>query len=193
MHASDLLIVSAMLRRFAFNDLHLARRHGTFPSAFAYGPNSLGRCSSRDAPIDIHPEVQDALHNKRPVVALESTIITHGMPSPTNFETALSVENIVRSTGSVPATIAIVDGRVKIGLQPSELERLADVKTSSPVKVSRRDIGPCLALRKNGGTTCSATLIFASLAGIKVCVLPFVLFGVLTESAFSRFLAQEGL
>jgi pseudouridine-5'-phosphate glycosidase/pseudouridine kinase len=117
--------------------------------------------------IEIHPEVQDALHAKRPVVALESAIITHGMPYPVNLNTARSVENIVRSTGSIPATIGLINGRVKIGLEPSELERLAESR-HSPVKLSRRDIGPATALSRDGGTTCSATLIFAAAAGIKV-------------------------
>jgi pseudouridylate synthase / pseudouridine kinase len=122
----------------------------------------------RNAPIDVHPEVEYALATKQPVVALESTIITHGMPQPTNLTTAQSVEMIVRSTGAVPATIAVLSGRIKIGLEPSQLEHLADTKSNpSVVKVSRRDIAPTITQRKNGGTTCSATLIFAALAGIK--------------------------
>jgi pseudouridine-5'-phosphate glycosidase/pseudouridine kinase len=126
----------------------------------------------QNAPIDIHPEVEEAIQSKRPVVALETTIVTHGMPFATNLETARSLERIVRGTGSVPATIGVIAGRVKIGLEPSELERLADTSTSrnpSVVKISRRDIGPTLAMKRDGGTTCSATLIFAALAGIKVC------------------------
>ena len=123
---------------------------------------------SRNAPIDVHPEVEYALATKQPVVALESTIITHGMPQPTNLTTAQSVETVVRLTGAVPATIAVLGGRIKIGLEPSQLEHLADTKSNpSVVKVSRRDIAPAIAQRKDGGTTCSATLIFAALAGIK--------------------------
>lgn len=123
----------------------------------------------RGAPIDIHPEVEDALATNKPVVALESTIITHGMPQPTNLQTARSVESIVRSTGSIPATIGIVGGRVKIGLTLSELEYLADIRShTSIVKISRRDIAPAIAHKSDGGTTCSATLIFAALSGIKV-------------------------
>jgi len=119
--------------------------------------------------VDIHPEVRDALATHKPVVALETTIVTHGMPQPVNLKTARSVESIVRNTGAVPATIGIIGGRVKIGLEPQELEYLADVRQNpSVVKVSRRDIGPVIALKKDGGTTCSATLIFAALAGIKV-------------------------
>lgn len=138
-------------------------------SRVATNKSPLHRSVNRHAPIDVHPEVQEALENHRPIVALESTIITHGMPLPTNLETAKSVERIVRSTGAIPATIAILDGRIKIGLRQFELEKLADTKSSHPVKVSRRDIGPCISLKRNGGTTCSATLIFAGLAGINVC------------------------
>ncbi|KAF8140305.1 indigoidine synthase A-like protein [Boletus edulis] len=123
--------------------------------------------TSHGVPIDVHPEVEDALANGHPVVALESTIITHGMPYPTSLEMAQSVENIVRSTGSIPATIGLVEGRVKIGLQPTELARLAS-RSTDPVKLSRRDIAPAIASRKDGGTTCSSTLIFAALAGIKI-------------------------
>ena len=103
------------------------------------------------APVDVHPEVQDALASQKPVVALETTIVTHGMPQPVNLQTARSVESIVRSTGAVPATMGIVQGRVKIGLEPQELEYLADVKSNpSVVKVSRRDIGPAIAMARDG-------------------------------------------
>lgn len=88
---------------------------------------------------------------------------------PTNLHTAQSVERIVRSTGSIPATIGMLRGRIKIGLNPSELEYLADTKSNpSVVKLSRRDIAPAIAQKRDGGTTCSGTLIFAALAGIKV-------------------------
>src|ERR1700733_9427146 len=91
------------------------------------------------------------------------------MPYPKNIETAQSVERVVRSTGAVPATIGLIGGRVKIGLELPELERLADTKSNpSVVKLSRRDIAPAIAMKRDGGTTCSATLIFAALAGIKV-------------------------
>lgn len=132
--------------------------------------SALKAAQLRGAPVDVHPEVQDALHSGKPVVALESTIITHGMPFPTNLSTARSVETIVRSTGAIPATIGLIGGRVKIGLQPVELERLADVQNNpGAVKLSRRDIGPAIATGRDGGTTCSSTLIFAAMAGIKVC------------------------
>ena len=124
----------------------------------------------QNVPIDIQSEVEEAIQAKKPVVALETTIVTHGMPFPTNLETAQSLERIVRGTGSVPATIGVIAGRVKIGLEPPELERLADTSRNPSVgKISRRDIGPVLAMKRDGGTTCSATLIFAALAGIKVC------------------------
>lgn len=134
-----------------------------------FSSTSLQSAQLRGAPVDVHPEVQDALRTGKPVVALESTIVTHGMPFPINLSTARSVEAIVRSTGAVPATIGLIDGRVKIGLEPAQLERLADVQNNpGVVKISRRDIGPAIATGKDGGTTCSSTLIFAALAGIKV-------------------------
>ncbi|KAH9898318.1 indigoidine synthase A-like protein [Cubamyces lactineus] len=131
--------------------------------------SSLAAALKEHAPIDVHPEVQEALAHGQPVVALETTIVTHGMPYPANLETARSVERNVRKAGAIPATIGLIEGRVKIGLEPHELERLADVrKNTSVVKLSRRDIGPAIALKRDGGTTCSATLIFSALAGIKV-------------------------
>jgi pseudouridine-5'-phosphate glycosidase/pseudouridine kinase len=112
------------------------------------------------------------------VVALESAIITHGMPQPVNLNTASSVERIVRSTGAVPATIGVLGGRIKIGLEPLELEYLADTKSNpSIVKLSRRDIGPAITQKRDGGTTCSSTLIFAALAGIKASLFLFYFFG----------------
>ena len=130
---------------------------------------SLAQALARHAPVDVHPEVQEALAHHAPVVALETTIVSHGMPHPTNLETALSVESIVREQGAVPATIGIIGGRVKIGLERRDLEHLADTENDPPtVKISRRDIAPAIALKRDGGTTCSATLIFAAMAGIKV-------------------------
>nr|GAT44149.1 indigoidine synthase A-like protein [Mycena chlorophos] len=117
----------------------------------------------------IHPEVQEALATGKPVVALETALTTHGLPPPINLQTTLALENTVRSTGCVPATIGIVAGRVKIGLERPEIERLADVdRAPRSVKISRRDISSALALKVDGGTTIAATLIFAALAGIKV-------------------------
>ena len=116
--------------------------------------SSLSAALKEHAPIDVHPEVQDALAHGHPVVALETTIVTHGMPYPTNRETALSVENNVRNAGAIPATIGLVDGRVKIGLESHELERLADVsKNPSVVKLSRRDLGAAIALKRDGVST----------------------------------------
>src|SRR5215510_14021239 len=93
--------------------------------------------------LDVSQEVAEALAAGRPVVALESTIITHGMPHPQNLETALAVEDEVRGCGAVPATIALVDGRARIGLSGAELERLAG--TPGVAKASRRDLGPLIA------------------------------------------------
>lgn len=130
---------------------------------------ALTRALKRDAPLDIHPEVQHALTNRKPIVALETALVTHGVPPPTNYELARKLETIVRAQGAAPATIGIVDGRIRVGLNDSELQRLSDTSGNSKlVKVSRRDIGPILALRGDGGTTICSTLIFAHLAGIKV-------------------------
>ena len=117
--------------------------------------------------IDIKKEVRDALDNNIPVVALESTIISHGMPYPANLEVAKKCEDMVRDNGCIPATIAIIKGRIKIGLEKDDLEYLA--KTGRSVtKVSRRDIAYVVALLKDGATTVSATMYLASLAGIKI-------------------------
>lgn len=111
-------------------------------------------------------EVQEAMDNNRPVVALESTIISHGMPYPQNVETARLVEDIIRQNGAVPATIAIMDGKIKIGLSEDELELLGN--SPDVAKVSRRDIGQLIATKKIGATTVAATMICAELAGIRV-------------------------
>ena len=118
--------------------------------------------------VRVLPEVRDALAAGRPVVALESTIVAHGMPYPANLETALAVEAIVREEGAVPATVAVVDGAVQVGCDASMLERLA----SEPgvAKVSRRDMPVVLAQGSLGATTVSGTLIGAGLAGIRVFV-----------------------
>jgi pseudouridine-5'-phosphate glycosidase len=116
--------------------------------------------------IDIKPEVLEALNNGEAVVALESTIISHGMPYPENIETALNVEKIIRSEGATPATIAILNGRIKVGLNEEELEYLA--KSKNVVKTSRRDLPFVISQKLDGGTTVAATMIIASLVGIKV-------------------------
>ncbi len=110
-------------------------------------------------------EVKDGLACKRPVVALESTIISHGMPYPQNIETARMLENTVRENGGVPATIAILDGRIRIGITEKELEILGTSKNIK--KASRRDLPSIIALKQNAATTVAATMICANLAGIK--------------------------
>ena len=110
-------------------------------------------------------EVREALAQNKPVVALESTIISHGMPYPQNIETAKMLENTVRENGGVPATIAILDGKIKIGINDLDLERLATGKDIK--KASRRDLPSVLALTQNAATTVAATMICANLAGIK--------------------------
>ena len=116
--------------------------------------------------IDIAPEVAAALASGKPVVALESTIISHGMPYPQNLETAQAVEQDVRDNGAIPATIAVIGGRCKIGLSPEELENFA--KGTDILKLSRRDIPYCIAKKRDGATTVSATMILAEKAGIRV-------------------------
>ena len=115
--------------------------------------------------LSILPEIATALSEGRAVVALESTIISHGLPYPHNLETARAIEQTVRDHGAVPATIAIINGIVKIGLSPSDLETLADAKTDV-IKVSRRDIAAVIAGKKHGATTVASTMIFAEMAGI---------------------------
>ena len=117
--------------------------------------------------LDIAPEVQEALAAGKPVVALESTIISHGMPYPQNVETALKVESIIRENGAVPATIAVLGGRLKAGLSPEEIDYLG--KTGTAVaKASRRDLPVLVAQGKDGATTVTTTMIIAHMAGISV-------------------------
>ena len=117
-------------------------------------------------PLRFSGEVSAALAAGRPVVALESTIITHGMPWPQNVETARRVEAELRSHGAVPATIAVMDGTIRIGLEPAELEALGQAK--GVAKLSRADLAACLATGGTGATTVAATMICARLAGISV-------------------------
>ena len=117
--------------------------------------------------LDIHPEVAAALAAGRPVVALESTIISHGMPYPQNVATALQVEAEVRAHGAVPATIAIIDGRLKAGLSHDEIELLGQ-RGREVVKVSRRDLPFIVATRQTGATTVASTMIIAAMAGMRV-------------------------
>ena len=119
-----------------------------------------------DEYIDFHPDVKNALKNNLPIVALESTIISHGMPYPKNIETALMVEKTVRSNKAIPATIAIIKGRLKIGLTKEEIEFLA---TNDEIKkISRRDLAVAVSQKLSGSTTVASTMIIANLAKIAV-------------------------
>ena len=117
--------------------------------------------------LDIAPEVQEALAAGKPVVALESTIISHGMPYPQNVETALQVEQIIRDNGAVPATIAIIGGRLKAGLTAEEIEYFGK-KGQAIHKASRRDLAVLCARGEDGATTVTTTMIIAHMAGIKI-------------------------
>jgi pseudouridine-5'-phosphate glycosidase len=117
--------------------------------------------------LDLSREAADALAGKRPIVALESTIITHGMPYPANLETAATLENAVRAQGATPATIAVVDGRFKVGLDRAELEALSRL-SGGVVKASRRDLSAVAARHGAAGTTVAATMYIAELAGIEI-------------------------
>ncbi|NBI06726.1 pseudouridine-5'-phosphate glycosidase [Senegalia massiliensis] len=116
--------------------------------------------------IEIKDEVKKALDENKPVVSLESTIISHGMPYPQNVETARKVEKLVRENGSIPATIAILDGKIKVGLNDDELEYLG--KAKDVVKTSRRDLPFILSKKLNGATTVASTMIISEMVGIKV-------------------------
>ena len=117
--------------------------------------------------LDIAPEVSEALASGKPAVALESTIISHGMPYPQNVETALQVESIIRENGAVPATIAIIGGRLKAGLSRDEIEHLGRAGYSVP-KASRRDLPILAAKGSDGATTVTTTMMIAHMAGIKI-------------------------
>lgn len=137
---------------------------------FAQGCSSMAlACEYTNNPelLQISAEVQDALKNKKPVVALESTIISHGMPFPQNAQTAIEVEETIRKQGAVPATIAIIGGVMKVGLSKEEIELLGR-EGHNVTKVSRRDLPFVVAAGKNGATTVASTMIIAALAGIKV-------------------------
>jgi len=117
--------------------------------------------------LDINPEVAAAIAAGKPVVALESTIISHGMPYPQNVETALKVEQIIRDNGAIPATIAILKGRLKVGMTHEEIEYLGKAGLDV-IKTSRRDIPFIVAMQVDGATTVASTMILAQMAGIKV-------------------------
>ena len=117
--------------------------------------------------LDIAPEVAEALREGKPVVALESTIISHGMPYPQNVETALAVEQVVREHGAVPATIAMIGGRLKAGLTAEEIEYLGKAG-QKVIKASRRDLAVLVAKAADGATTVATTMMIAAMAGISV-------------------------
>ena len=117
--------------------------------------------------LDVKPEVAEAIAQGKPVVALESTIISHGMPYPQNVETALQVEKIIRENGAVPATIAIIGGRLKAGLTPEEIEYFGK-KGQAIAKASRRDLAVLCARGQDGATTVTTTMIIAHMAGISM-------------------------
>lgn len=118
--------------------------------------------------MNIKEEVKKAIENRKPVVALESTIISHGMPYPQNVKTALEVEKIIKDRGAIPATIAILNGKIKVGLNKEEIEYLGKAKDVK--KVSRRDLPFIISKKLNGATTVASTMIIAKLADIKVFV-----------------------
>ncbi len=116
--------------------------------------------------LSVLPEIQSALDAGKPVVALESTILSHGMPYPQNLEFGRKVEQLIREEGAVPATIAILDGKLKVGLNEEELERMC--RAEGVGKVSRRDVPVYLAAKKPGATTVATTMLIAEMAGIRV-------------------------
>ncbi|KAJ5076887.1 hypothetical protein M0811_00206 [Anaeramoeba ignava] len=121
--------------------------------------------------FEIKEEVQNSLKNKKPVVALETTIVTHGMPYPKNVEIAQEVEQIVRENGATPATIGVINGKIHVGMTKNDLEFLAQQRIQGNVtKVSRRDLSFVVSQKKNGGTTVSGTMMISHMAGIPVFV-----------------------
>ncbi len=116
--------------------------------------------------IEIHPDVQQGLRTHQPIVALETTVLTHGLPRPSNFELAMRVQQEIRKTGAVPATIALLNGRYHIGLSDSQIEHLA--LESAAIKINRRELGIQRALYQTGGTTVAATMFLAHAVGIQV-------------------------
>ena len=116
--------------------------------------------------IEYSSDVEQAIKNNEPIVALESTIITHGMPWPENLKTAKSVESVIREYGATPASIAIINGVIKVGLEDESLSELS--KNKAVRKLSRADLAHCLVRKETGATTVAATMIIAELAGIKI-------------------------
>lgn len=118
--------------------------------------------------LTLLPEIEAALSTKHPLVALESTVITHGLPYPENVETALALETAVRQAGAIPATIALIQGRIHIGLTPDQIAYLAGRDPASVRKCSRRDLPLAIATRQDGSTTVAGTMILAHLVGIEL-------------------------
>ncbi|XP_046865065.1 pseudouridine-metabolizing bifunctional protein C1861.05-like isoform X1 [Xenia sp. Carnegie-2017] len=162
------LFFSKMLRYYLLSVITngLKRCQHQFVSLPTKSSNSNHSLRSK---LTIHSEVLEALHNNKPVVALESTIITHGMPFPQNLKAVKSLNKIIRSKGVVPATVAILNGRIHVGLTESKLENLANIGLSA-VKTSRRDIPAVLSKNLVGATTVSGTMVAAALAGISIFV-----------------------
>jgi len=140
------------------------------PSAPHPGMVAAGRPTVAPSALRLHPDVAAAVAAGRPVVALESTIITHGMPYPDNLRTAREVEQVIRDAGALPATVAVLDGVCLVGLTPAELERLAQLGPEQVAKCSRRDLAAVMARRGHGATTVSATMLLAHRAGIAIFV-----------------------
>lgn len=131
--------------------------------------------------VDIAPEISRAIQSKAPIVALESAVITHGLPYPRNIELARELEATVRGEEAIPATIAVLDGKIRVGLSDDELTRLAESKSN--IKVSRRDLAAAVVTKAGGGTTVAATMWIASTEGIRVFATGGI-GGVHRESAF---------
>ncbi|KAF8987682.1 hypothetical protein BGZ52_003227 [Haplosporangium bisporale] len=148
-------------------------RHGvraatlTRLTPFSTSATKLRQQQSLAPVLNFSDEVKAALANNKPIVALESTIISHGMPYPQNYETAIQVESVVRENGATPATIAILDGQIQIGLSNSQIQNLAELGRES-VKASRRDLAVVMSKKQTGATTVSATMLLAHRAGISV-------------------------
>jgi pseudouridylate synthase len=121
-----------------------------------------------NTPIALSKEVNQALHDRRPVLALESTLITHGLPYPANVETALAMEAAVRESGAMPATIAVLRGQITVGVSTDEIARLGALPTGSVRKCSRRDLPIAVGLVEDAATTVAGTMIVAHMAGIRV-------------------------
>src|SRR5262249_43504559 len=130
--------------------------------------NSCERASSMNSAsvLDLHPEVAEAVRLGRPVVALESTLIAHGLPWPLNLETAREAEAAGRAEGAVPATVAVWQGKPTVGMRPADLEQLA--RSKDVLKASRRDLAAAVAQGRSAATTVAATMFLAHLAGIRL-------------------------